>query len=216
MSAGAKFSRIGKLRKQSEARLGSFEIFQLGRDYRLSALDRWLLVTLSMLCDWETGEYAGTKTELAWDTGASRKAISASIKRLAAADLIQIVADFDVGVRGELRVLALDRIRTDVKPVVRAEPREKRRPHVEPFTPRHRVERREARGDGLRADFAPTSRPLRDDIASNDASAPPLTSTDASPVRNQAPKGARFTDEVPDNVRAIDLLTRELGAEVVQ
>jgi hypothetical protein len=193
------YDRSARLKKRSHTRLDRFGIFQLGREKGLGALDRWLLTTLAMLCDYTNGDYFGTITELAEDIGATRQAIGASLDRLHSAGLIQIVSDFGPKVQGHVRVLALHLLVVGATEVNRVIPRDKDEPHVRPYQ------------RGNRAQTAGQSRANRGLIAGNHAVSQPLSSENANAQGSQ-----RRRDEGSDVSRdAVALLIREFNGEEV-
>jgi hypothetical protein len=129
-TAGGGYDRAAKLRKPAHVRLDRFGIFAVGREHALTALDRWLLTSLVLLCDFRTGEYLTTLAELSEDTGADWRALKDSVKRLETAGLVQLLVPFSQKSKGTLRVLAYDRLVVGAKSVVPAAPRESDAAHV--------------------------------------------------------------------------------------
>lgn len=202
----SEYSRAAKLKNnRAHVRFDRFGIFQVGRKHNLKALDRWLLMALSMVCDYRTGDWFGTITELSEDTGqeagatgATRKAVAASLDRLAGAELVQIISPFGKNAQGHLRVLALNLLRVDVNEVERFE---KPTPHIGPF----------------RAQHAPDTSTTRDEHAPNDANASP---DDWLVVEPQGAKEEGDTGENDSRARVgEELVARfedEFGAVVVE
>lgn len=124
------YSHTAKLKKPSHVRVARVAIFDIGRTRALSASERWVLLTLAILCDYKTGDYPTTLTEMAEDTGLTYEALRRSLDRLEAEGLIQVVEPFRQRSQGRVRVLALDQLVVDAKPVHRALPPEPKSPHL--------------------------------------------------------------------------------------
>lgn len=141
-------------------KLDRFAPFQIGRHNRLSAHERWLLVTLGLLADYRTSEWAGTLTFLAEEMGAGRKTVERAIRRLDALSLLEVLQPFGPNSEGRVRVICYPML------VV---PRQTRYASNDASPP-----------DSTRVEVASDSRPIRVVSASNDASPPAPTSQDAN------------------------------------
>jgi hypothetical protein len=199
------YSRSKRLRKPSETRFDRFAIFQVAREHDLTALDAWVLTALTMLCDWRDKTWCGTVTELALDVRGDRRAVRASLDRLAAKGLIRETKPFAGGpkVNGCVIVVAVDQLLTGtsrrdrddahVQPFKRADVRG----NIEDDEDAKRADVRECE-DGMRAELAHDARSTRAVLAQNGADTPGATSEDAHALREQGrtrEEGKQLHDE---------------------
>lgn len=92
--------------KRSYVKIDKFALFDIGRKFGLSAVDRFALVTLTLRADHRTQRLITSLTELAEDCGVSRRTASGAVARLKAAGLIEELQPFGSGRTGEVGIVA--------------------------------------------------------------------------------------------------------------
>lgn len=96
--------------QRAQVRFDRFAPSQIGREFGLRADARWLLFMLCFLAPWRTRSVRITITDLADETGLSRRATAQALDRLAKCGLITEVCPFGPGREGVIEIVAWNRL----------------------------------------------------------------------------------------------------------
>ena len=94
-------------------KLDRFAPFALAREHRLASHERSLLLTLTLLADFRSAEWLGTKSDLAQEDGMGRAKVSSVLDRLESCRLVEVLDEFGPNSPGRLLVLVYDLLVTD-------------------------------------------------------------------------------------------------------
>jgi hypothetical protein len=158
-----------------------YALGQIGREYGLTAPQRFVLDTLVRHAHFQTHTYTGTSTDLADDTGLDRsRTVPAALDALWEKGLVVTLKPLGPGTRGELLVTVYDRL---VAP-------ERTAPA---WTPEE-IENAQNCANPRPSERCKTAQRSRSDrvpVAQNYANAPPATSNDATPGEREAVRKGR-------------------------
>jgi hypothetical protein len=106
---GRSFSNWGR----AFVKLDRFAPLALAREHGLASHERSLLLTLTLLADFRSAEWLGTKSDLAQEAGMGRAKVSSVLDRLESCRLVEVLDEFGPNSPGRLLVLVYDLLVTD-------------------------------------------------------------------------------------------------------
>ena len=107
---GPRQPKAPRKEKRAGVFLDKYSIFQLGREYSLSAHECWLLEALSHLCDFRSRSFAGTLGELSEDTRIGKNTIRGVLDGLCDKGLVRETRPFGNRQTGEVEVVCWARL----------------------------------------------------------------------------------------------------------